>query len=429
MRDAATKREPRDFASRMLRTAKDAGINDVLPQLDMIYTNIDLNLRIFLVRPTDKSTVDTFLSELDDRKYEWWAYAARRVDSSHRSEKAPQRSNQRPQNQTQGQYLFRPQQVGQNPFRPQQAANGYQQGPYSNNQRPAFQQRPYSAPNIPYQSNVNNQPQQYRPSQPQPQQAFRPNQGNANQYSSQTRNFTNQNQAQGQRTGNDSNRNPYRKPFVPNAAKAYHGEPSSSSSQGQENTPPDEQDLYQRYKDTFYQDTTFNKAAWAYDNSPTEGFDESNPNNEFFDNTVKAHFMSSPKALPKSVTCRNCHATFASNNKLHYHLMDCRRPPKPVAASQRPVPKPTTAASKPVAPSHRPANAFSIQIIESKAKDKPLPSRAFRGYRFATVKVSITYQGRLYEYYFNTGCTMSLIDRKFLNQIIQEGAFTLTLNA
>ena len=426
MRDAAAKREPRDFASRMLRTAKDAGIKDVLPQLDMIYTNIDLNLRMFLVRPTDKSTVETFLSELDDRKYEWWAYAARRTDASYRSEKAPQRSNQRPQNQTQGQYLFRPQQ-SQNPFRPQQAANGYQQAPYYGNnpqfgQRPAFQQRPYSAPNVPYQSNVNNQPQQSRPyqysSQPQPQQAFRPsNQGNANQYSGQTRNM-NPNQAPGQRTG-DFNKNPYRKPFVPNAARAYHGE-ASSSSEGQENTPPDDQEMYQRYEDTFYQDTAHDDAPWANDPS-AEGFDE--PSDDFFDDTVEAHFMSSPKA--KSVTCRNCHATFASNNKLHCHLMDCQRPLKPVAASQRPVPKPSRPVSKPAATPQ--IEAFSIQIIESKAKDKPLPGRAFRGYRFATVKVSITYQGRLYEYCFDTGCTMSLIDRKFLNQIIQEGGLHIDI--
>lgn len=64
--------------------------------------------------------------------------------------------------------------------------------------------------------------------------------------------------------------------------------------------------------------------------------------------------------------------------------------------------------------------AFSIQIIESTATDKPIPGRAFRGYRYATVKVSLIYQGTLYESCFDTGCTMSLIDRTFLDQIIKE---------
>ena len=134
MRDATAKREPRDFAQRMLRTAKDAGINNILLQLDIIYTNIDLSLRMFLIRPTERSTIDSFLSELDNRKYEWWAYASRRVDASlYRSKrhnnKRPNQPQRPPyQNQSrpvqsqypQGQYAsFRPSQQANNlPYRP-----------------------------------------------------------------------------------------------------------------------------------------------------------------------------------------------------------------------------------------------------------------------------------------------------------------------
>ena len=64
---------------------------------------------------------------------------------------------------------------------------------------------------------------------------------------------------------------------------------------------------------------------------------------------------------------------------------------------------------------------FSYQIVESTAKDQFTSGRAFRGFRFVTVKISLTYQDRLYEFYFNTGCTMSLIDRAFLNQLIKNG--------
>ena len=70
LRDAAAKRESREFTQVMLRTAKDTGINETLPQLDLIYTNIDLNLRMFLQRPTENSTVDAFLTDLNDRKFE-----------------------------------------------------------------------------------------------------------------------------------------------------------------------------------------------------------------------------------------------------------------------------------------------------------------------------------------------------------------------
>lgn len=69
----------------MLRTAKDAGINDTASQLDMIDTNIDLSLRMHVQRPIEKFSIELFLTELDDRKYEWWAYASKKVDRPKRS--------------------------------------------------------------------------------------------------------------------------------------------------------------------------------------------------------------------------------------------------------------------------------------------------------------------------------------------------------
>ena len=70
LRNTAARREPREFTQRILRTVKDVDINETLPQLDLIYTNINLNLRIFLQRLTENSTIDTFLTDLDDRKFE-----------------------------------------------------------------------------------------------------------------------------------------------------------------------------------------------------------------------------------------------------------------------------------------------------------------------------------------------------------------------
>ena len=69
LRNAIAKREPRDFAQRILRTVKNVNINDVGPQLDMIYINIDLSLRMYLQRLTKRSIVDSFLSNIDNRKY------------------------------------------------------------------------------------------------------------------------------------------------------------------------------------------------------------------------------------------------------------------------------------------------------------------------------------------------------------------------
>ena len=48
MQNVLNKCEFRDFAQRILRIVKDVEINDVSSQLNMIYINIDLDLRMFL---------------------------------------------------------------------------------------------------------------------------------------------------------------------------------------------------------------------------------------------------------------------------------------------------------------------------------------------------------------------------------------------
>ncbi|KAM0795128.1 hypothetical protein BDR22DRAFT_872332 [Usnea florida] len=45
MRDAAARREPREYAQKILRSAKDAGMTLVKNQVEIIYSGIDLELR------------------------------------------------------------------------------------------------------------------------------------------------------------------------------------------------------------------------------------------------------------------------------------------------------------------------------------------------------------------------------------------------
>lgn len=422
LKDASAKREPREFAQRMLRAAKDAGINDTAPQLDMIYTNIDLNLRMYLQRPTDKSSVDSFLTDLDDRKYEWWAYASRKVDGHpYRSEKPRHNVAQRPA-MNQGQYSRPPFAGGGMPYRPM--GEGFQgQRPFygSNNPygsgKPVLPSRPFLPTRPPfnpaYQGNVNSQQyQSYQPRQPQQgQQQQQPLPGrqplqltNVSQSPGQ-RTFTNQQPGQSGNGYRDFNRNPFRKPFTP---RAYHGEATD-----EENTSDSHED-FQHYEEAFYQGI-----AWANENQagPAEAYHEDTAegfrgplNDDENDDTVEAHFTV-PKPRPaKSVPCRLCNQTFPSNNLLHKHILECKKPITRLKASAAPE-----------------VEALSIQVIESTATDKPIPGRAFRGYRYATVKVSLIYQGTTYEFCFDTGCTMSLIDRAFLDQVIKEGGLKVEI--
>lgn len=77
MRDAISRREPREYCQKILRSAKDAGMNVVKNQLDIIWNGIDLELRRDLKKPEETTTVNAFLTSIDDCKHTWWAYASR----------------------------------------------------------------------------------------------------------------------------------------------------------------------------------------------------------------------------------------------------------------------------------------------------------------------------------------------------------------
>ena len=69
MRDTTAKRKPRNFAQRILQIAKDTKINNIDSQLDIIYININLSLRIYLTRSIKRFTINLFLLNLNNRKY------------------------------------------------------------------------------------------------------------------------------------------------------------------------------------------------------------------------------------------------------------------------------------------------------------------------------------------------------------------------
>ena len=70
LRDAAVKQESREFVKKMLRSAKNVDITEIKSQFDFIYNNIDLDLRMHILRPIEKSTMNDFLFILNDRKYD-----------------------------------------------------------------------------------------------------------------------------------------------------------------------------------------------------------------------------------------------------------------------------------------------------------------------------------------------------------------------
>ena len=69
MRDVVNRRESREYAQKIIRSAKNAGLNSIQNLLNIIYNDIDLDLRRDIKRPRNPD-LNAFLSELNESKYE-----------------------------------------------------------------------------------------------------------------------------------------------------------------------------------------------------------------------------------------------------------------------------------------------------------------------------------------------------------------------
>ena len=74
--DARRKRKPFEFAQMLIRAAKSATI-PVFSQIYLIYNGFELEFRRDLSKPTESTTIDVFLQELEDNKEIWWDIRAR----------------------------------------------------------------------------------------------------------------------------------------------------------------------------------------------------------------------------------------------------------------------------------------------------------------------------------------------------------------
>ena len=72
------RREPREYCQKIVRLGRDAGLS-VRNQLDYMYNGLDFELRRDIKKPKAADiTVDKFIDDMDDCKYDWWGYASRR---------------------------------------------------------------------------------------------------------------------------------------------------------------------------------------------------------------------------------------------------------------------------------------------------------------------------------------------------------------
>lgn len=108
-------------------------------------------------------------------------------------------------------------------------------------------------------------------------------------------------------------------------------------------------------------------------------------------------------AIIKAIACQICGEPFLSKTKLHNHLKV-----SPCLKSQY--------STKTERGSEPPASTIAIgNVIRSDAKQPTRNGYGFRGWHYVTVQASLKTDGQLHAICLDTGCTMSLIDRSFLN--------------
>ena len=69
MRDAASKRELRKYATKILRYAKDASLTIIKNQLNIIFNRVDIKFQKDLFKPDKGIIINSYLISLNDRKY------------------------------------------------------------------------------------------------------------------------------------------------------------------------------------------------------------------------------------------------------------------------------------------------------------------------------------------------------------------------
>ena len=410
MEDARRKREPLEYAILISRAAKATDMS-VLSQVTLIYNGIELELRRDLSKPTEATTMESCLQELEDNKELWWDLAAARQRPTGGFQ-ANRTVNFRPAGQL-GSYTLN---SGRGGYGNPVASAGYSQLPrptqyptsYQFQNRayqPQQQQRPYGYSGRQYQpagqqagrgQPLGNQP--YRPRQQQPATtgANPPpaNRGTSGLQPAGQPLRQNNNPPGGYPPGGYQSGG-YRPPFQPN--RNFQPQPrafySDESKENEENSPPAEEGAFQGgYYDEYDYQPIFEEEG-------QQGNEDLSEQQQSADD--HGYFVGTPAKQVRIYTCRRCTAEFYSNNKLHKHVRSCKlTPPSNLEAS-------TPEAVKP-------ADIFQASIIQSNAPHDSHPGVGFRSWRYATFAASIGKPDSLNDLVADTGCGTSLVDRTFL---------------
>ena len=439
LRDAQQKREPREFAQKILRAAKDAGLKDVKVQLDIIYNGLDSDLRRDLRRPKATTALNEYLEELDDLKHDWWTYASRHGKVQFQGVSHPNAHQNRPRNESKndrGQYYRSSQPAsqaqngaGRPPYgtyqyqHPQNAQTSYSQG----YQGPGYQQfRPSTAPpNAAYSNQQSRQNQQNQPQSgvPRPLQNAPQNVSNSqpsrpqNQYGSQYPQYP---PRQGYQGYQNQYANQYPSQYQnrvsqPMQQQQFRPKAAAYQTYTDENEVQDEQVSWAENREGHEENNDFSDTFFA-------GEDEHG--NEYY-NVQEPPVIDEPFAgfVGIETYCRKCNDSFSSKTKLHKHLRaGCNAKNQSENTGNQSETSSNHAAVLAISVSEKESESEKIsaesensdrpKIVNSSASGNELGNGlAFRGWTYAMIRASLDPEKDGDLVCADTGCGVSLVDR------------------
>lgn len=408
MRDAASRREPREYATKILRYAKDAGLTAIRNQLDIMFNGVDVELQRDLSKPDENSTVNSYMASLDDRKHQWWAYASRHLRTNALNSQPPpnQRTPNRGNPQSFRQTSLQPYGSGYQPFprplpysfQPQyqkQGAQGYGHAAY-----PQQQARGYP-------TNPSNQSFPVLPSTRPPLQITAPPSVSASSsqtsrslsnggYQNTRGGYQNRNGMQG-RGNYYQNRQPWQPRHPQGTATAYQAsaEDQPVDTDPQTASQTDQEDNYDSRQESETESNPQDHYAGQDDEGNDLYYTDTTPPEEQFSNFVGIES-----------SCTRCSGSFASRTKLHKHLR----------AGCKPAPLLPPCKDQETETSYV-ANLAEPILVKSTASQRETGNGfAFRSWTYGMVRIQLdTNQGtQEEEVCLDTGCGVSLIDKDWL---------------
>ena len=364
MADARKQVHPRSYVQKILRNAKAAQMTSVHNQLTLAWNNLDIEFKAQVPAPSPTTTISGFLNDLDAKASVWYEQA--------RAKSAPRNTSQYGQQGTRGysQQANTPRNpyysnYRNNAYTPQWNKSGFQQANQGSQQpnRTSNQPRP--------------QPQLRPLNAPEPRRQITAGYGNPERRSG----FNNSNRRPwGERSRGEQYQPQQARPRV------YYGD----TAEDEEPVP----DLGNEEQDAYYGE-----------NDDIE--EEHHEEHGHFDEP-EVHFTN-PIDVPLHI-CRKCSASFSARNQLFRHLRSsCWK--EVSTQPQVPLDAPEVAAN-------HVSSEEPIHIVSASRPPKAKPGYAFRGFHYATVRVSVG--GGTFDACADTGCPMTLFDRGKLLQLLPD---------